>query len=373
MYTKPLDLPAGCNPHCPGCSHRLMTHSESLRQKEDFLKKVLYPWKDLIQPVIGPGEENHLHYRNKVILHASYQEKKWLFGMLNRKQFIPIMQCPVHGYGINNTLSFLSSALPPPEEFPLAFYVQAEKQVTLILKTQKAAYSEWLDKEAEKVFIENRIEGIWIHYNPSAGRRLFEKTPMKLVWGSPWSVDDRNMQYGPRSFQQLIPSLYHFSLQKASAWLNPGPDTAIVDLYSGTGNSLKYWIEKGSATLGIELSGEAVTCAQKNIPAAIILRGKCSERIPQADAWAAGHKNAGREILLYANPPRTGIEPEVLQWVTASLQPSRIAYLSCSPGTLSKNLATLCQSNYSITCIQPFDFFPLTKHVECLVLLSKTT
>jgi len=371
MNGEQLQLPPGCNPHCPSCTHRHMPAQESLKQKEDFIKRTLLPWKDAVQPVTGPEDHNRLGYRHKVILHARYLEKKWLFGMMKRDEFIPVMQCPVHGAEVNQILSFLSMVLPPPEEFPLAYYVQAGKQVTLILKGKTPARMEWLNNKTEKTFAASRIEGLWIHYNPSAGRRLFEKTPMECVWGSPWSFDEKNMQYGPRSFQQLIPELYHASLRKASSWLKPDPSFAVIDLYSGTGNSLRYWTEAGSPTLGIELAGEAVTCARKNVPEAEILRGKCSERIPQAEAWAAAQKTSGKEILLYANPPRTGIEPDVLESITATLRPVRIAYLSCSPGTLSKNLKTLCERGYAVRKIIPFDFFPLTKHVECLALLDR--
>ena len=318
MNSERLLLPQGCNPQCPACTHRYMSAQESLKQKENFIKSTLLPWNDLVQTITGPEERNRFGYRYKVILNARYLEKKWLFGMMKRDEFIPIMQCPVQGIEVNQFLSFLSVVLPPPDEFPLAYYVQAGKQVTLILKGKKQTKIEWLTNEAEKTFVACQIDGLWIHYNPSAGRRLFEKTPMDCVWGSPWSFDERNMQYGPRSFQQLIPELYHASLREAFSWLKPDPSFSVIDLYSGTGNSIRYWKEAGSHALGIELAGEAVICAQKNVPEAMILRGKCSERIPQADAWAAAQRTSGKEMLLYANPPRTGIEPEVLLTLTLS-------------------------------------------------------
>ncbi len=46
------------------------------------------------------------------------------------------------------------------------------------------------------------------------------------------------------------------------------------------------------------------------------------------------------------------------------------AYLSCSPGTLRKDLLTLTQNGYEVTKLIPFDFFPQTIHVECLALLE---
>jgi tRNA/tmRNA/rRNA uracil-C5-methylase (TrmA/RlmC/RlmD family) len=75
--------------------------------------------------------------------------------------------------------------------------------------------------------------------------------------------------------------------------------------------------------------------------------------------------------LLYVNPPRTGIEGEVLKWIVTSFRPKRMAYLSCSTGTLRRDLEELIHAGYLIKSITPYDFFPHTYHVETLVLLDE--
>jgi tRNA/tmRNA/rRNA uracil-C5-methylase (TrmA/RlmC/RlmD family) len=75
--------------------------------------------------------------------------------------------------------------------------------------------------------------------------------------------------------------------------------------------------------------------------------------------------------LLYVNPPRTGLEDGIAEWITLFMKPVRMAYLSCSAGTLSRDLAILCKSEYYVDKIIPFDFFPQTIHVESLVLLKR--
>lgn len=358
----------GCNPLCPGCTHRHLTTTESLEQKEAFLKQKLKPWSERILPVRSALRTG---YRQKVVLNVRWEDQRWEFGMIHRDELIEIPGCPVHSPGVNAFIARLAQVLPPGDQFPLAFYIQSGGQVTLVVKTIKPVPMEWLGEDTVNVLRNAGIQGLWIHYNPSAGRRLFEKTPRQLVWGSAWSEDSHGMRYGPRSFQQLIPSLYHQSLQEASDFLQPGPHTAIVDLYSGTGNSLKYWTVKGSPALGVELSGEAVECALYNVPGANILRGKCSERVPQMETWASEQKDQGKACAVYANPPRTGIEPGVLEWITSSLHPERIAYLSCSAGTLRKNLDLLTAAGYIVHRITPYDFFPMTRHVECLALAER--
>jgi 23S rRNA (uracil1939-C5)-methyltransferase len=372
MNAEPFNsLPAGCNPACPGCSHRNMSMEESLDQKFRFIQKMLFPWKDLVEPVQSTVPEKRLAYRKKTILHADWNKDQWIFGMLHRDELIPIPDCPIHSPEIGRIIALLVRTLPGPGFFPLVFYVQNNKQLTLIIRSRSYTTPNWLTREVQLGFERYGLEGVWVHCNPSAGRRLFEKTPRVLVWGKAWSLDEQGMQYGPQSFQQLIPDLYHHSLQLAIEWLEPGPGTAVVDLYSGTGNSIKYWIKSGAETTGVELCGEAVTCAAVNVPEALILRGKCEERLPQLTTWMKEMRERGRKIVLYVNPPRTGVDPLTLEWIMYTLKPDRMAYLSCSPGTLGKNLHQLSAVGYEPEKIFPVDFFPLTRHVETLTLIKK--
>jgi tRNA/tmRNA/rRNA uracil-C5-methylase (TrmA/RlmC/RlmD family) len=70
------------------------------------------------------------------------------------------------------------------------------------------------------------------------------------------------------------------------------------------------------------------------------------------------------------NPPRSGLEAEVTRALADELRPERIAYLSCSAGTLARDLAHFCAAGYAVARIQPYDFFPLTHHVEAQALLE---
>lgn len=366
-----IGIKDGCNPLCRACSHRGWSMEKSLNQKQDFVTKTLTSWSDVIHPIKSVDETKRWHYRISVTLAAEWNGSVWNFGTRSRDELIPIHRCPIHHSRVNQVVEILSIKLPPTSIFPLAFLVFTKAQCVLVVKQKPAANTEWLTNDLAEKLKSSGVEGFWIHHNPSAGRRLFEKGGWLHLFGSERSVDSMGLAYGPTSFQQQIEELYHSSLNLADEFLMPNNLTAVVDLYCGTGTSLRRWRAKNAQCVGVETSAEALDCATENAPGSYLLRGACRLRIPQLSQWVIQQLFLSKQILIYANPPRTGMEPEVLDWIVRVAKPRRMAYLSCSPGTLSKNLHFLTQNHYKVLGLYPFDFFPQTHHVECLAILQK--
>ena len=53
------------------------------------------------------------------------------------------------------------------------------------------------------------------------------------------------------------------------------------------------------------------------------------------------------------------------------MQPEKVVYVSCDSATLARDLKVLCGAGYSVEKARPVDMFPMTVHVETVVLLSK--
>ncbi|HOY31662.1 MAG TPA: hypothetical protein PKW80_07255 [Bacteroidales bacterium] len=357
-----------CPELCPACKHRHLSEEESLSKKMEFLKNKLFRWPDMIDPIRSVHGQARFNYRKKVCLHTLFNGAGWDFGMISRKQLVDISLCPVQHEPVCSTIGFLKDVLPHPELFPMRYFIQSGKQVLLVLKTSVLPPMDWLTEHLTENLKASGIEGFWLHLNPSAGHKIFMKHNFHLLFGREYSRDENGLEYGPMSFQQLIPGLYADSLEEAAGFIRPDENTVVVDLYCGTGYSLQRWLSSGAATAGVELSGEAVLCCGKNVPVALVLRGRCSDRLPQLDEFAGAHSDKTR--LLYINPPRTGLEKEVSDWIVNNYRPGRMAYLSCSAGTLARDLDMLCSHGYQVLKIIPYDFFPQTIHVECLVMIA---
>jgi len=69
------------------------------------------------------------------------------------------------------------------------------------------------------------------------------------------------------------------------------------------------------------------------------------------------------------DPPRKGCDAALLETVV-KMQPERIVYVSCDSATLARDLKWLCAEGYEMKKVRGVDMFPMTGHVETVVLLS---
>jgi hypothetical protein len=69
---------------------------------------------------------------------------------------------------------------------------------------------------------------------------------------------------------------------------------------------------------------------------------------------------------LFVDPPRKGLDAGTVGAILAG-RPRRLAYLSCDPSTLARDLGRLCADGvYDLSWVQALDLFPNTSHVETL-------
>ena len=52
--------------------------------------------------------------------------------------------------------------------------------------------------------------------------------------------------------------------------------------------------------------------------------------------------------------------------------PKSVVYVSCNPATQMRDLSRFVESGYTLQKVQPFDLFPQTRHLECVMTLVKS-
>ena len=75
--------------------------------------------------------------------------------------------------------------------------------------------------------------------------------------------------------------------------------------------------------------------------------------------------------LVVLDPPREGARRAVVEQVV-DRWPRAVAYVACDPAALARDVAIFAEHGYRLAALRAFDLFPMTHHVECVALLTKT-
>ncbi len=181
-------------------------------------------------------------------------------------------------------------------------------------------------------------------------------------------VGEREFQVTGSGFWQVHPGAPATLLDAVLEFAAVRPGDWALDLYCGVGlfaAGLAEAVGPEGAVLGIEFEARAVQDARHNLrdlPQARIERGRVEDALDRL--------GVERADVVVVDPPRTGLGREVVHRV-AGLDAARIVYVSCDPATLARDLAWFAERGYPTVDIRAFDAFPMTHHVETVVLLTK--
>ena len=140
----------------------------------------------------------------------------------------------------------------------------------------------------------------------------------------------------------------------------------ILDMYSGCGSISAFLTEKYENVVLVEHNRDALVYAEEN------LAGK--KHVSYGLSGANFVKNCGAGLPAFdactIDPPRSGMEKEVCQWLANSNIPLIIS-LSCDPATHARDCFRLISAGYGLKEIYLLDFYPNTSHIESLAVLEK--
>ncbi len=213
--------------------------------------------------------------------------------------------------------------------------------------------------------------GVVQNFNPSAGNALLGEQE-HLLYGSPTAEDslgEARVRLGSRSFFQanrLVATRAYADLVEAAR--RRGPFRRAVDAYAGAGGIALSVAPLADEVVAIEEVAAATQAAQALLAATPA--GMPGGRLRFLTGDVAEHLSAvGQADLVILNPPRKGCARVVLDAVL-KLRPRFVAYLSCNPQTLARDLAVLARAGLRIAAVTPYDMLPHTPHVESLALLE---
>ncbi|PPF13660.1 23S rRNA methyltransferase [Rathayibacter sp. AY1F6] len=155
------------------------------------------------------------------------------------------------------------------------------------------------------------------------------------------------------------------------------PSAANHDLYGGVGllaAALADRLGAGVRVTSVESDSRATEHALENLADQVGARAVTArvdrylrDVVAQADARERARWRAATVVL---DPPRSGAGRAVTD-ALAELRPAQLVYVACDPVALARDVGALTGAGYELECLEGFDLFPHTSHVEAVARLVR--
>eukprot|EP00977_Amphora_coffeiformis_P009275 scaffold2103_cov185-Amphora_coffeaeformis.AAC.20 len=329
---------------CGGCQLQHMTIESQRQWKTEMVEEALTQYnlqeKATVSPCLGTKEE--FAYRSKLTPHYQ-QPRKSRRGVENVKkidaigfqrktsrQLIDVETCPIATPAVNRAYAAVRERLltEPPT---------SKRGATLLLR-QGNLDDEHVETN-HKAFITTTVDGLSFSYR--AGNFF------------------QNNYY-------VLPLMVEHVVKEA---VRGGSMTHLADCYCGSGLFALSAAKHFEKVVGIEINDKAIAEATANAK---------NNAITNCEFLAASAENIFDVIpnfprdqsVVVVDPPRKGCSEEFLEQLY-NFGPARVVYMSCDPTTQARDAAGLVEHGYKITSVLPFDLFPQTRHIECLMILDR--
>lgn len=371
---------------CGGCQWQHIDYPYQLEAKRNQVVQALQRIGGIETPPVSEVLASQAFgYRNKVTypfgvsqtghLQAGYYQK-------NSHRLVNLNRCPVQDNRLDPLLAEIKQDI---QELGWTIYDENSSKGQLrhlslrigrrtgeVLLTLVAKNSELpgLQKQAEEWMKRySQLVGVCLNINPHKTNVIFgEET--RVYAGRGYCLEEfAGLQFhlGPDTFFQINTETAEALLNVIVNQLHLEGTELLLDAYCGIGTFTLPLARRVHSCIGLEVQPAAIVHAKENaqhnrLTNTTFYAGPVEKLLPQMDV--------SPDIVLL-DPPRKGCDQAVLETLI-KIQAPRIVYISCKPATLARDLKFLCnKGGYSLTKVQPADFFPQTSHVECAAFLVK--
>ena len=329
---------------CGGCQYQDIPYEEELARKEAILKELLAKECSLSEYVfepITPSPESY-YYRNRLDLTLRKRnngERQMGFMLPGTQRLQEVAACPIARKEINDFLPTLKeeAVRKLPENYKVA---------NLVIRVG----------DEGKVF--------W----GGIGRRSLRMKEEDYFWTA---VKGRKIFYALDTFFQANLSILEKIVLRIESLIEWKKDTVFLDLYSGVGLFGIALADRAKEVVMIESGCDSVKLAHYNIRHHDLARVRILEGQVEIHLPEALKELDGKPCVALIDPPRGGLAGSAIETLGEAKSLESLFYLSCSPGSLARDLKHLAQVGWKVRKIMPFDFFPRTRHLETLVWLTR--
>lgn len=381
LTPSPHRIAPGCPlfGRCGGCQYQHLTYSEQLTWKQQQVAELLQHMAGIVFPVspVVPSPRDY-GYRSKITPHFAAP-----------RRFAPV--APGSGLRVSSSESqeasvpgAVSAAISEPQSpnadlpspnsdpasagFPIGFLRQGTRfDIVDVPRCPIAtdAINERLTEVRARVHAnrETYTRGATLLLRDASGVVTTDYDAIVTE-----TVGELKLHFLARDFFQnnpfILPAFTRYVREQAAA----SGARFLVDAYCGSGLFALSVASAFERVAGVEISETSVKFARENAAA----NGIANTTFLAADASAifAGLAFPAAESVVVIDPPRKGCDRAFLEQLFA-FGPRAVVYVSCDPATQMRDLRDFLAAGYELTAAQPFDLFPQTRHLECVLTLRR--
>jgi 23S rRNA (uracil1939-C5)-methyltransferase/tRNA (uracil-5-)-methyltransferase len=332
---------------CGGCQYQHLDYAAQLEWKRRQVAELLQHMAGIadfpVAPVVGSPRE--YHYRSKITPHFNPprryeggppQGEPVPIGFLRqgtRFDIVDVPQCPIATEAINLKLGAVREAIHAKQ-------AEYQRGATLLLREASGVVTTDYDAVITETITREAESPLKLHF---LARDFFQNNPF------------------------ILPAFTRYVREQAAA----SGARFLVDAYCGSGLFALTAASAFQHVTGIEISESSVRFARENAVAnninnASFTAGDAAAIFASLDA--ATFKPADTVVVI--DPPRKGCDESFLGQLFA-FGPRAVVYVSCDPATQMRDLKHFLAAGYALTAAQPFDLFPQTRHLECVLTLRR--
>ena len=318
---------------CSGCQLQHIEYKKQLDIKKEFVKKILSSVDNNIEKKIDEviPSDNQYNYRNHARFSIS-KSKEYIgnSGFINRwtRKLVNISKCEIMNEEINLKREQTKDKLKGMSQFSLRVAVKKDSYL-----------------------IQPKIEKL----NILSGQKYYFE-----------NFKNRNVRISSPSFFQVNIGQAEKLGDLISKTASLSGKETVIDAFAGVGTFSLLLSEKVKKIYAIESSYSSIEDAKIN------LKNLTNVELIQNEVENLSENIFKEKIdIIILDPSRKGVHSNALNWVL-KLLPPQIIYVSCNIESLKNDLEEL-KEEYEIVKIIPIDMFPQTKHVECVVNLTRVS
>ena len=330
---------------CGGCNMMHIEEKEEIKLKLQVLQD-LFAKNSLNLPEISVLKGENTGYRSRFNLNdGSFSEKQ-------SNKLVDISFCPIADKNVNDYFKNVPVNKRPHGRCNIFGSDLLDKKLVVAPIPQKTDISEELNfKKKNKNF--------------KMTRKIYSGSQLDENFEGKVTLLGKEISFDVRGFFQSNMNVLEKAIQETVRGLS---GKKVLDMYSGCGTFSVFLADLFEEVTLVEHNRDALVYAEKN------LAGKKHVSWGMSGAkWVEAlklSKNQETFDAVVIDPPRSGMEKEVLKYLAESNIP-QIRAVSCDPATQSRDIAYLVKAGYKIEKAFLLDFYPNTSHTESLLYLKK--